>query len=65
MPYRIPPNETTLNRIYNCEVAANLLRKYVVSQEKASANTQVWTLINAATAVQSDMANTANWSLLP
>ena len=66
MATRIPPNEATLTRIYNAEVAANLLRKYIVTQDKVAARAQVWTLINSATAVNADMTTyNSNWSNLP
>lgn len=58
-------NETTLTNIYNCEVASNLLRKYIVTQDKTNANANIVTLILAATAVQDQMNKTSNWSNLP
>ena len=59
-----PPNEQTLTAIYNAEVAVNLLRKYIVTQDKTNGNAQVWTVINQATAVQANMANTPDWNNL-
>jgi hypothetical protein len=61
-----PQNQVTLTAIYNAEVAVNLLRKYIVTQDQPSGNAAVWTVINSATAVQANMvAQAANWSLLP
>lgn len=58
-------NEQTIQNIYNCEVAANLLRKYLVTQEMATANANIVTLILTATAIQDLMIKTPNWSNLP
>lgn len=61
-----PQNQTTLTRIYNAEVAVNLLRKYIVTQDQTLGNANVWTVINSITAVQADMVTFAsNWSSLP
>jgi hypothetical protein len=60
------PNEQTLQAIYNVEVATNLLRKYIVTQDQTNAFAQIYTLLNTATAVNANM-NTfvSNWSNLP
>lgn len=60
-----PPNESTLNTIYNMEVATNLLRTYIVTQDKTDANAEIVSIILAATALQNTMNNTSNWSNLP
>jgi hypothetical protein len=58
--------EQTLKLIYNAEVAANLLRKYVVTFDVANSQAQLYTLISSATAVQASLATyNSNYANLP
>lgn len=58
-------NEVTLQNIYNCEVASNLVRKYFVPQDKTTTLANLVTLILTATALQNTLNTTSNWSNCP
>lgn len=58
-------NEVTLQTIYNMEVATNLLRTYVVTQNQPFGLANIVSIILAATALQNTLNTTSNWSNLP